>query len=88
MGGVDVLDEGELPASGTTLAGGDGRGGQEVFPDLKSKSLVKCSKGMIREESEIKENHEHTLNHLFPYLASTLSLLPIQLRYHLHRVAE
>lgn len=31
---VDVLDEGELPAGGTTLAGSDGGGGQEVFPNL------------------------------------------------------
>jgi hypothetical protein len=34
VSGVDVLDKGELPACGTTLAGGDGRRGQEVFPDL------------------------------------------------------
>jgi hypothetical protein len=34
VGGVDVLDEGELPAGGTTLAGGDGGGSKEVLPDL------------------------------------------------------
>lgn len=33
---VDVLDQSELPASGTTLAGGDGGGSQEVLPDLRS----------------------------------------------------
>jgi hypothetical protein len=36
VGGVDVLDEGELPAGGTTLAGGDGGGGKEVLPDLRN----------------------------------------------------
>lgn len=35
VGGVDVLDKGDLPAGSTTLAGGDGRSSQEVFPDLK-----------------------------------------------------
>lgn len=34
VGGVDVLDEGELPAGGTTLSRGDSRGSQEVLPDL------------------------------------------------------
>lgn len=34
VGRVDVLDEGELPASGTTLARCNGGSGQEVFPDL------------------------------------------------------
>ena len=34
VGGVDVLDEGELPAGSSTLARGDGSGGEEVFPDL------------------------------------------------------
>ena len=37
VGGVDVLDEGELPAGGTTLAGGDGGGSKEVLPDLWNK---------------------------------------------------
>lgn len=35
VSGVDVLDEGELPAGSTTLARGDGGGGEEVFPDLR-----------------------------------------------------
>ena len=35
VGGVNVLDEGKLPAGSTTLAGGDGRVSQEVFPDLE-----------------------------------------------------
>lgn len=35
VGGVDVLDEGELEAGGTALAGSDGGVGQEVFPDLR-----------------------------------------------------
>ena len=33
---VDVLDKSDLPASSSTLAGGNGRGGQEVLPDLLS----------------------------------------------------
>lgn len=35
VGGVDVLNEGKLPAGSTTLAGGDGGVSQEVFPDLE-----------------------------------------------------
>lgn len=35
VGGVDVLDKGELPAGSTTLARGDGGGGEEIFPDLE-----------------------------------------------------
>ena len=31
---VDVLDKGNLPAGSTTLAGSDGRGSEEVLPDL------------------------------------------------------
>lgn len=31
---VNVLDQRELPAGGTALTGGDGRVGEEVFPDL------------------------------------------------------
>ena len=38
VGRVDVLDKCELPAGSTTLAGGDGRGSQEVLPDLKQKN--------------------------------------------------
>lgn len=34
VSGVDVLDKSDLPASSSTLAGGDGRRGQEVLPDL------------------------------------------------------
>lgn len=33
---VDILDQGKLPAGSTALAGGDGGGCQEVFPDLYS----------------------------------------------------
>jgi len=35
VGRVDVLNQGELPAGGTTLAGSDGRGSQEVLPDAE-----------------------------------------------------
>jgi hypothetical protein len=35
VGRVDVLDEGELPAGGTTLAGSDGGGSQEVLPNAE-----------------------------------------------------
>lgn len=35
VGGVDVLDKGELPASGTTLARGDGGGSKEVLPNAE-----------------------------------------------------
>lgn len=35
VGGVDVLDEGKLPAGSTTLAGGDGRRSKEVLPDAE-----------------------------------------------------
>ena len=31
---VNVLDKRDLPASSSTLARGDDRGGQEIFPDL------------------------------------------------------
>lgn len=34
VGGVDVLDKGNLEASSTTLAGSDSRRSEEVFPDL------------------------------------------------------
>lgn len=34
VGRVDVLDKGELPAGGTTLAGGNGGSSKEVLPDL------------------------------------------------------
>lgn len=35
VGRVDVLDQGELEDSGTTLAGDDGRIGKEELPDLR-----------------------------------------------------
>lgn len=38
---VDVLDESNLEAGGTTLAGDDGGVGKEVFPDLQSLLVVK-----------------------------------------------
>lgn len=31
---VDILDQGDLPAGGTALAGGDCRGSKEILPDL------------------------------------------------------
>lgn len=34
VGGIDVLDAGDLVAGGGALAGDDGRVGEEVFPDL------------------------------------------------------
>lgn len=34
VSGVDVLDKSDLVASCSTLAGGDGGRGKEVFPDL------------------------------------------------------
>lgn len=77
---VDVLDKSDLPASSTTLAGGDGRGSQEVLPDLLYQ-LANCA----------EKKHQYmklTLNHLLPYLASTFSRLAIQLRYQRHNVAE
>ena len=35
MSGVDVLDQGELVAGGTSLTGDDGGVGKEELPDLK-----------------------------------------------------
>lgn len=43
---VDVLDQGDLPAGGAALAGGDGRVGEEVLPDLEDVSAeTPCIKG-------------------------------------------
>jgi hypothetical protein len=36
VGRVDVLDQCQLVAGGTTLSGGDGAVGEEVLPDLRS----------------------------------------------------
>ena len=36
VGRVDVLDQGDLVAGGTTLARGDGAVSKEVLPDLQS----------------------------------------------------
>lgn len=79
VGGVDVLDEGDLPAGSTTLAGSDGGGSKEVLPDLNNVSLMLMN---------LCGKRDLTRNHLLPYLASTFSRLPIQLRYHRQRVAE
>lgn len=79
VGRVDVLDQRDLEAGGTALTGGDGRVGEEVFPDL---FLVS------RDRSKRKREERRTRNHRLPYLASTFSRLPIQLRYHRHSVAE
>jgi hypothetical protein len=38
VGGVDVLDKRDLEAGRATLAGGDGRVSQEIFPDLNNVS--------------------------------------------------
>lgn len=80
MGGVDVLDEGDLVACRGTLAGGDGGEGKEVFPYLFPLLAIPTY------HNEAKK--KLTLNHLFPYLATTLSWLPIQFLYHFQRVAE
>lgn len=45
VGGVDVLDKSELPAGGTTLARGDGRSSQEVFPNLVNSLVIQLKKG-------------------------------------------
>lgn len=53
VGGVDVLDEGDLPAGSTTLAGSDGGGSQEVFPNLKNVSLMLMN--LMREKGTYAE---------------------------------
>jgi len=40
VGGVDVLDESDLPAGSTTLAGSDSGGSKEVLPDLDNVSIM------------------------------------------------
>lgn len=78
MSRVNVLDQGDLVAGGGALTGDDGGGGKEEFPDLY------VSLAIIQKHP----SYRHTRNHLLPYLATTFSLLPIQFRYHLQRVAE
>ena len=75
--GVEVLDDDDLEAGGGALSRGDGRVGQEDFPDLSlSVSVfVKCSV-------------ERTLNQRSPYLALTFSAFPSQFLYHRQRVPE
>lgn len=41
MDGIEVLDEGDLVAGCGSLAGDDGGVGEEVFPDLGRRMLVK-----------------------------------------------
>lgn len=84
VGGIDVLDHGELPTGSASLAGDDGRVGQEVLPNLRNgkSSSQPCSMCIMNSSNGL------TLNHLLPYLASTFSRLPIQLRYQRQRVAE
>lgn len=81
VGGVDVLDKCELEAGSASLARGDSRVGQEVFPDLEEIShfptILIASKHL-----------KLTLYHLLPYLASTFSRLANQLRYQRQIVAE
>lgn len=76
---VDVLDQRDLEASGAALAGGDGGVGEEVLPDLVLSVVI-----LERDQG----GSGRTRNHRLPYLASTFSRLPIQLRYHRHSVAE
>lgn len=47
VGGVEVLDERDLEACSSALAGSDGRRGKEVFPDLSSSlaNIQPSSKG-------------------------------------------
>jgi len=45
VSGVDVLDKSELPAGSTTLARGDGRSSQEVFPNLAKSLVIHLKKG-------------------------------------------
>ena len=80
---VDVLDEGELPAGSTALAGGNSGCGEEVFPDLDKLVMYMYICSM-----QYAEQGELTRNHLLPYFSSTLSLLPSQFLYQRHRVAE
>lgn len=84
MRGVDVFHEHDLVARCRALPRHDGGVGEEVFPDLQCR-VNWC--WVISLGSE-RENERRTRNHLFPYFASTFSLLPIQFRYHRHRVAE
>lgn len=52
VGGVDVLNKGELPAGGTALAGSDSGGSKEVFPDLKEKEWLVRKKIDIRKTED------------------------------------
>lgn len=78
---VDVLDERDLVASRAALAGDDGARSKEILPDLEANS-----------QQTIQKSHTGysilTLYQRLPYLAITLSLLPIQFLYHLQSVAE
>lgn len=77
---VDVLDKGDLVASRGTLSGGNGGESEEIFPNLDIQ-ISGCN--------QLQRGREKlTLNQRFPYLATTLSWLPIQFLYHLQIVAE
>lgn len=78
VGGVDVLDESDLVAGGATLTRDDGAVCEEVFPDLD----------IHQQYSLLMFENRLTRYHLMPYLATILSLFPIQFLYHLQRVAE
>jgi hypothetical protein len=77
MGGVQVLDKGDLVAGCGALTRDDGGVGEEEFPDLVCQQCP-GSRWVIK----------LTLYHLLPYFAKTFSLLAIQFLYHLQRVAE
>lgn len=82
---VDVLDQSDLVAGGGALAGDDGRVGKEELPDLC------CERGQsvqMHLATYQEKGRKLTRNHRMPYLAMTLSLLPIQLRYQRQMVAE
>jgi len=83
VGRVEVLLQNNLEACGTSLAGDDGGVGKEELPDLLYPSVSIWCHSISEFDREAR-----TRNHLLPYLASTLSRLAIQLRYHLQRVAE
>lgn len=75
--GVDVLDQSDLVAGCATLARDDGAVCKEVLPNL---DIVSKTLKMV--------DILPTLNHLSPYLAVTLDLLPIQFLYQRQSVAE
>ena len=92
MRGIDILDHGDLVAGRGTLAGDDGRVGEEILPYLEigitSISTYEYLTQPRTPPSKRKNDERRTLNHRFPYFASTFSLFAIQFLYHRHSVAE